>query len=151
MLIAQPQVNNSFFDNPAIKNTFAIILILFFGPIGMYFLIKKLNDKRPGLIINETGIYDGLSGVAAGQVLWGDIIEVKITSVFNEKFLLLIVKNPEDYIRRETNMVKRKVMQINHNRNGSPITIPASLIDFKLTDLKITIENRLNKFKNQSN
>ena len=146
MLITQPQTSNPLFNDPLIKNGAAIIGILF-GPIGIYMFIKKLRDKRPGLIIDETGITDNSSGMPTGQILWKDINKITETKIFRQKFLMLVVQNPEDYINRQPNAIKRKGMMSNFKHFGSPISISVNALDCKFDELKKILEKGLADFK----
>lgn len=140
MLISQPQASNAFFNNPLLKNGAAILGILL-GPAGIYVAVKKWLDKKPGLIIDETGVTDNSSGVSAGLIPWKDIIEIRETKIFRQQFLLLIVQNPETYINRQPNALKRKGMESNYQHFGSPISISANALDCNYYELK----NRLVK------
>ncbi len=143
MLIKQPETSNPMFNNVFIKNAAAIIAVLF-GPFGMYFFIKKMNDKRPALIINETGIIDNSSGVSSGLILWKDITEIKSEKIFRQKILMILLNNPEDYINRQENIMKRKAMSMNYSRYGSPISISTNAMDCNFDELKNILSERLN-------
>ena len=146
MLITQPQTDNPVFNNPLLKNGAAILGILF-GPVGAYIFIKKLRDKKPGLIIDDTGITDNSSAVAAGLILWKDIIEIRQTKLFRQKLLMLVLKNPEDYINRQTNAMKRKGMKSNLETFGSPVGISTNALDCKYDELKNILERKLVEHK----
>jgi hypothetical protein len=97
MVVSKHSSNNRIFGSPTVVVVMGIISILFFGTIG-FLVLKKMKDNTPGLVIDETGITDNASGVAAGHIPWADINEIKITQVFAQKFLMIIVKKPEEYI-----------------------------------------------------
>jgi hypothetical protein len=109
--------------------------------------IKKLPDNKPGLIINSEGIIDNSSGVSAGLVLWKDIIEITTSNVMNQKFLMFIVKNPEEYINRQNGIVKRKAMEMNYRSYGSPISISANTLDTNFEELYELLQRKFNKNK----
>jgi hypothetical protein len=106
--------------------------IVFFGMVAFYAL-RKLPDNKPGMIIDESGITDNSSGVAAGQILWSDINSVSVITVQKQSFILLHVKNPQDYIDRQRGIFKKKMMQMNYKMYGSPLTLSAN-------GLKITFD-----------
>src|SRR6185437_9658806 len=87
--------------------------ILFFGFVGFY-LFKKLFDKKPGLIISNEGIVDNSGGLSAGFIPWSDIKEIKETIIANQKFISVIVKNPQHYIDRQSTRFKRWLMEKNY-------------------------------------
>jgi hypothetical protein len=146
MLISQPQTSNAVFNNPLVKNG-AAILGLLLGPVGFYIVIKKWRDKKPGLIIDDTGITDNSSGVSAGLIPWKDINEIRETKIFRQQFLMLIVQNPEEYINRQPNGLKRKGMESNYKHFGSPISISVNALDCKFYELKNMLQKRLADFR----
>lgn len=120
-----------------------LVSVLFFGFIAIL-IVRKLQDKTPGLIINEQGIFDNSSGVSAGLVLWADIKEIKVSQVITQKFIMLIVRNPDEYINRQTTAIKRKEMQLNLSTYGSPINISANAL---ATDFNSLHKLLLQKFE----
>ena len=60
---------------------------------------------------------------------------------------MLIVNNPEQYISRQTNVIKRKAMQINFKRFGSPISISANGLQCKFEDLQNIFEKKFAEVK----
>ncbi|MDE3236368.1 MAG: hypothetical protein KGO81_10475 [Bacteroidota bacterium] len=144
-LLRTPTSNIAPFNSSIFIKVVGIISILFFG-IVFIFLIKKLQDKKPGLIITDTGIIDNSSGVSAGIIPWSDISEIKLRKVFNQKFLMLLVNNPQDYIDRQTNSLKRSTMGINYRSYGSPIAISTNGLACKFDELKNILENKLTEF-----
>ncbi|MGO4904750.1 STM3941 family protein [Flavobacterium sp. W20_MBD1_R3] len=134
LVVNPPKSNHSIFGNPMVILISGISAIIFFG-YTTFILLKKLPDNKPGLIINSEGIIDNSSGVAAGIVLWTDIIEISTANVMNQKFLMFIVKNPEEYINRQNGIVKRKAMEINYKTYGSPISISANTLNTNFEEL----------------
>src|SRR6185503_6682164 len=84
-LINPPRINNPFFGNPTVLFIIGLASIIFFGFVAIT-MIRKLPDKKAGLIINKQGIIDNSSGVSAGLVTWSDIEEIKVIQVMNQKF-----------------------------------------------------------------
>lgn len=145
-LIEPPKVNNPIFGNPTLIFVTGLASVLFFGLVAVA-IIKKFPDNKPGLIINSEGIFDNSSGVSAGLVLWIDIDEIRTTQVMNQKFLMFIVKNPQLYIDRQTNVLKRKGMQMNFSSYGSPISISANSLSANFDELQELLQNKLKKYK----
>ena len=134
LVVNPPKSNHPIFGNPMVILISGISAIIFFGYTA-FILLKKLPDNKPGLIINSEGIIDNSSGVSAGIVLWTDIIEISTANVMNQKFLMVIVKNPAEYINRQNGIVKRKAMEINYKTYGSPISISANTLDTNFEEL----------------
>ncbi|MEO6883651.1 MAG: STM3941 family protein [Bacteroidia bacterium] len=144
--INPPAEGTFFFRNPMILWTAGISGILFFGMI-FFFIVKKLGDNSPGLIISPEGILDNASGVSAGFIPWADINEIREPKVSNQKFLNIIVKNPQNYIDNQQNRFRKKVMQLNYNSYGTVISISAIALKYKYADLKSLLETELKKHK----
>lgn len=132
--------------NPFFAKVTGVFGLLFFGA-GFVFVWKKVNDTKPGLVIDETGVLDNSSGVSAGLIPWNDIIDIKSEKVFNQRFLMIIVRNPAIYIEQQQNVIKKKAMQMNFKNYGSPISIPSSTLDYNFDDLRHLLSERLTVYK----
>jgi hypothetical protein len=146
ILIDPPSPGFGILTNTSVVRVIMIICIVLFG-LGTIYYLKKMKDKRPGLIIDQTGITDHSSGVAAGHIPWEDINRITYKKVFKQEFIMIIVKNPEDYLERQTNMLKRISMKMNFKSYGSPISIPIDHLKYDRGELKIILEHRLATFK----
>jgi hypothetical protein len=148
-VISPPKVNISIFSNPTVVFIVGLASILFFGLAG-FFIFKKLFDKSPGLIISDEGVFDNSSGASAGFVPWTDIVEIKETKTFNQSFINLVVRNPQDYIDRQNSAFKRKLTKINYNSYGTVIGISANGLKIKYKELKDLLDERFADFHRKS-
>ncbi|MDO5616710.1 MAG: STM3941 family protein, partial [Cruoricaptor ignavus] len=128
-----------FMLNPPKGNaTFAFIIgifaVLFFGLTAIISL-RKILDRKSGLIINEKGIIDNSSGVSVGLIRWDEIQNIKTLQVTGQKFLILILNNPEKYLNKVTNPMKRNLMSLNYKSYGSPISISANSLQISFNKL----------------
>lgn len=147
-VVRPPRISNSFFGNPTLMLIAGLASILLFGLIG-FGLFKKLFDKSPGIIISDEGILDNSSGISAGFVPWEDILEIRETKVQRSYFINLVVKNPEYYINRQTNILKRKMTQMNYNTYGTVIGINAGALQCEHNQLKAMITDKFIEIKNK--
>ena len=145
-VIKPPTISNPIIGNPTLILTVGIAAILFFGLCAL-FIAKKLPDKTPGLIINNQGVTDNSSGVSVGLIPWDDIKEINVTNVANQKFLMLVVKNPDEYINRQKGFIKKKAMQMNYKSYGSPISISANGLKCNFNELFRILQNKFNDVK----
>jgi hypothetical protein len=97
LLIYQPEIGNPIFDNPVVKYGASVASILFFG-FGIIYFSIKITDKKPGIIIDDSGILDNSSAVSTGPIPWTDIERFSIVKVMKQEFLVIGVNNPEFYI-----------------------------------------------------
>ena len=123
--------------------------VLFFGFIG-FFILKKIGNKLPGLVISEEGITDNSSGLSAGFIPWSDIIAIKETKVVNQKFINIVVKDSQLYIDRQKNGLKRRAMQTNYNMWGTAIGISVNGLNSNYDNLKKILEKSFSDFKSKS-
>jgi hypothetical protein len=142
LLIFQPTIGNPLFDNVIVKYGIAIAAILFFG-YTLFFSIKKLADKKPGIVIDDSGIYDNSSAVSVGLIPWTDIRQISTVTVMRQEFVIIGVSNPEHYINKQPNFLKRKGMQYNYKNYGSPIAISANGLKCNVKDLVRLLEERI--------
>ena len=145
-LIDPPQISNMIFGNPTLIFTISFISVIFFGAIAITIMLK-MRDKKPGLIVSEEGIIDNSSGISAGLITWNDIEDITTAKVMSQKFLMIIVKNPQDYINRVTNPIKRNTMTLNYKSYGSPISISANALETDFDDLYLLLTETFNKNK----
>ncbi|MDO5608027.1 MAG: STM3941 family protein [Capnocytophaga sp.] len=141
-LTSPPKINHVLIGSSTVISIVGLVSVLFFGLVSIVTL-RKLSDKKAGFIINNQGIIDNSSGISAGLVLWADIKEIKITQVMSEKFLTLIVKDPQSYLRKITNPLKRKGMEWNYRLYGSPISISANSLQANFDELNILLAEKL--------
>jgi hypothetical protein len=109
-----------------------LLSLAFFGVAGIFMLLK-LFDLKPGLILNEQGLIDNAGGLSSGQMLyWTEIEDIWVTQVSSQQFITLGLKEPLAYIEKEPNSWKRRLMKMNHRLYGSPVQISTSSlkIDF---------------------
>jgi hypothetical protein len=115
--------------NPDVIRFWGILGTLFFG-FALAFGVKKLFDKKPGLIIDENGITDNSNASSIGLIKWSDITEVKTEQVVSTKFFLVYVKNPNEYIAKPKSRIKRKLLQANMTRYGTPLSITSNTLSW---------------------
>lgn len=145
LLVKQPEFKNPILGHPNVVFIVGIVSILFFGLIAIL-VFRKFFDKKPGLIINQQGIFDNSSGVAAGLIPWTDIQEITISQVMSQKFLMIIVKNPEKYLEKVSNPIKRNAMKMNYKTYGSPISISANALQTDFDELEKLLSKKLSEY-----
>jgi ABC-type transport system involved in multi-copper enzyme maturation permease subunit len=145
-LINPSMFTSTIFRNPTIIFIGGLVSVLFFGLVAVT-VFRKLSDKKAGLIINKEGIIDNSSGVSVGLVLWSDIKEIKTCSVASQQFLMVIVKNPQDYIDKVSNSLKRKAIEMNYKTYGSPISISTNSLQTNFDNLYNLLASRMKEYK----
>lgn len=138
-----PATENLWIKNPIIVKAIGAAAVIFFGYAG-FILIRQLSNTNNGLILSKEGITDHSGAVNAGLIAWKDITSVKQIELSKTPFLILKVKNPEEYIERQESKFQKKLLKMNMNTYGSPICISASNLSISISDLQKKIEARIN-------
>jgi hypothetical protein len=69
---------------------------------------------------------DNSGGLAGGLILWPDIQGFSILEMHRQKLIMLHVKDPQQYIVKQKNLLKRKGMELNNRMYGTPLSISAN-------------------------
>ena len=150
LIVIRPKSLNTVFDTPTEMYGGLGTWILFWG-VCAYFIGTKLFDASPGLIVSNEGFTDNTTSISAGFVLWTDVLEIKESIIQGQKSINVIVKNPQDYIDRQTNALKKKTLQINYDKTGIIIRIYALGLKSNYQEVKDLFDERFNYFKSKNN
>ena len=121
------------FNNPLFVHGIGWLCIVFFGLTGTIG-VRKFFDKKPGLIFSSAGVTDNSSGVSAGFIPWREIASFDVYEIYNQKMLIVLVKNPEKYIEIG-NAIKRSLNRTNYKMCGSPIAISSNSLKINFAEL----------------
>ena len=128
-----------FFNNPLYVHGLGLVSIVLFGTLALFFF-KKLFDKKPGLVFNNSGIVDNASAVSAGFIPWSEVVGSEIFQMQRQKMLVIMVTDPQKYADRGTPL-KRTLNKANYKMCGSPIIISSSALKISFSEL-LTIFNQ---------
>jgi len=123
------------FKQPGLIRAIGIPGLSLFGIIAVY-LVVKLFDKKPGLIIDADGLIDNSSGTSVGRIEWADITEIKTSNIMSNKSILLMTDQPDKYIEKAKNRIAKRAMISNHKMSKSPLSIPVVALKINHDDLK---------------
>lgn len=146
VVINPPRTNVGLFSNATVIFVAGLASVLFFGLVAVT-IFRKFLDNKPGLTISAEGIRDNSSGVSAGLIPWADIQEIKISQVMNQRFLMFIVSNPQYYLDKEKNLLKRNAMKLNYKSYGSPISISSNALQTNFQDLHKLLIKKMKEYK----
>lgn len=118
---------------PGLENVIGAVSIVFFGTLCVFTFLFLL-DNKPAIIVNETGITDYSTAIGVGHIKWEDITHFSIRKVFNQRFIIVHVKNPELYINKVSG-TKKWLRKRNNTMYGSPISIPENNVKHGFDDL----------------
>jgi len=131
--------------NIALIRLMGMLSVVFFGACAIYGMIK-IFDKKYGLIIDREGIIDNTNASSIGLINWADILSIKTQNVMSTRFLLIFIKNPENYLNRAKGF-KRKLLYANMKMYGTPLSIISNSIKFNFDDLEDLIKTNLNEYQ----
>lgn len=121
-----------------------ILAVVFFGILGLL-AVKKLFDRKPGLVLNNEGIVDNASFLAAGMIPWSDVVGSQIFEVQSQRILIIKVNDPQKYFERG-NSLKRAFNKGGYN--GNPIGIPAIALKISFSELATLFDQYQRKYGN---
>lgn len=148
-LVFVPPLNqNGVLGDPALILAVGIITVLTFGFFSAMMLVKLMDDK-PGMIISKDGILDntGAGSASAGLIPWTEIREIKVANFLNQKFIMIAVADPDGFIGKESNALKRKAMKMNLKTYGAPIGISPNGLRIKYDELHKLLLEQMNIYK----
>ena len=125
---------------PIVQIIVGIISILFFGFVTII-IFRKIFGKKPGLIIDNTGIMDNSTGFSAKHIKWENIIGIKSFNIVIIKFIIVIINNPKEYFKRY------KIGRLDYIMTGSPINIYTNVLKCKHKVLVDILRNELESRK----
>lgn len=134
------------FRNTEIIRISGIAAICFFG-VGVIFIIRKLFDNRPGLIIDKYGITDNSNMTSVGLVEWVDIKKIEKKQVASTKFLIIHTNKPKKYLERAKNLISKKAMVANQKMYGSPLSITSNSLKINFEDLESLINSEFERYR----
>jgi hypothetical protein len=132
------------FGDPAFLRGAAIAAIVFFGLIALW-ILRKLSDHKPGLVLSSAGITDNASGVAAGFIPWAEIEASSVFAVQGQRMLIIHVHDPERYMERG-GAFRRALNRANYKLAGSPIAIPSSTLKIGFDELQALFDRYLQAY-----
>ena len=87
--------------------------------IGVVWLLIKLFDSRPGIVINEKGIQ--INDIGAGMfIAWENIIRIDTCSINSTRCICIFINNTEEFIQSKNIFIQIN-MRIIFRSCGSPI------------------------------
>lgn len=133
---------------------FLLLLVGFFSLsttvfccISYYYLTR---EKFTAIYISEEGVNDISTGNRFGTILWKEVENIKVMddiSNLKRKYIVLKVKNPNEYIDREPARSKKRSMELRLQYYGSPICISNRALDCTFEELKQAVFERYNLYK----
>lgn len=126
------------------------ILCIFFLVLLLFSLKELLKDNFSGMSVSHEGINDIGTTHNRTIVQWKDVTHIRITDDRedkNRKHIVLHVKNPVEYIERESDARKKRSLVLKLIHYGSPICFSPDEVNCKFEKLRKTILNHYHIYK----
>ena len=98
----------------------------------VYSLYKLHKSKYIGVRLTSEGIEDLATGSQVGIIRWDDVTKIKVMNDISNlelKYVVLVLRNPEEYIHKEKTNSKKRTLKLKNDFYGSPICISTRLLD----------------------
>jgi hypothetical protein len=120
----------------------AIASYLAMGFFGLCFVyaVYRLVVRKPSLILSREGILDNASAVSAGFVRWEEVDRIFYSSMMNQEFVSIALKDTEGFLGR-IGGVKATLMRANVGLVGAPINLPANALAVSSAELLKLIQD----------
>lgn len=115
-----------------------VVTIPFFG-LAAAFGLTRLISPQPAVVIDNTGLHDHASMIAAGFLPWHEIDTVVNVSFGAQRMLSIRLTDPEATLTR-AKPLPRLAMRANRRLTGSPAAIPQIILPITVTKLKTEID-----------
>ena len=135
-------------DNSLLIRVVGIVSVLFFG-LGIFIGIKRLIKSEIALIIDNKGLNVNPKKSLTEFIEWDNIIGFKEIKIKSQRILIIVVKNPEKWIEKETNTFRKKLMRFNLNNYDSPFNIAAASLDISYAELNDKLNRYFKEHKNE--
>lgn len=126
------------FNSPGFAYGLGAAAVLFFGGCAVV-AVRKMSDRKPGLVLNSTGVVDNASGVAAGLIPWAEVVGFGVFEMQKQQMLIVQVSDPEKYIGRG-GALRRALNRANYKMTGSPVAIPSNTLRISFPELVALFE-----------
>lgn len=145
-LNAEKVGNGTFLRTPFQVKFWGVLSVLFFGVAVIYF-IKKIFEKKPGLLLDNQGITDNSSAITIGFVLWKDVHYIEIINVMGQEMIAVYLKDENQYLLKVKNPIKKWLLKTNSQYFGGMLNISANALNVNTAELYKSINKYFQKYK----
>lgn len=123
-------------DNGSDRLTFLLIggvAFVFFG-LCMVYWVKTMAKRKPAIIINQEGITDQSTYIAAGLIRWEEIEDIDFIQFGGQTYLGIFTKDPDLIVNRSSS-IKKMLNRMNKGILPSQVNIPVKILDCSVEEL----------------
>ncbi len=141
-MISPPAGRYAYMTDPTRVGMIGMGAVLFFGAAAVA-ILRKMSDNKPGFIVDSEGIVDNSSAVSVGRINWDDIVSFSQLEIQNQQFILVTVKNPQQYIDGQSVAFKRSLMKKTWDSYGTPLTVSPIGLSMPIAELYEVLNSEL--------
>lgn len=131
--------------SPLVTRGIGIAAVLFFG-LGIFIGVKRIIKSEIALIISPFGLNVNPRRSQHEFIKWNEISGFNEIKIQTTRILIIGVKNPNYWMEKETNTLRKKMMQFNIKNYGSPFNIAASGLDISSSELNQKLKEYYERF-----
>ncbi len=140
------------FTSGIFRSKYLIFLIgisgIIFSILYLFPIISKLFKLKIGLEINEIGIINNTEYLNIGLIKWSDVNSIRVKEFGKGKYLLLDLKNEEEYFNRLSSILFKFYAKFNKVQYGTIVHITHSALECTFEELEKLIIEGYNSSKN---
>jgi len=118
--------------------------LLLFIP-AMFYMVYKLSDHSPVLIIDSVGLTDHTSATSPGFIPWREIKSFEVKKVHSTPLLGIVLKDPAT-ISKKMSPLSRFLNQLNTKMMSSSYMISTATLDIEFNKLEELIRSYHQKY-----
>ncbi|AWB43562.1 hypothetical protein DCC85_04540 [Paenibacillus sp. CAA11] len=123
----------SYQDQKYFFTVIGVLCIVFFGFCLLY-IVSKLNDRTPAVVVDEDGITDRSSYIAGGLIRWEEIRDIELYEFMNQSFIGIELYDSDSYLEKQRGL-RRLMMNANRGMVQATINISQSSLSTPLEEL----------------
>ncbi|AXT20293.1 hypothetical protein D7030_04025 [Flavobacteriaceae bacterium AU392] len=150
LIINADNLDTNFLDieieSSILNRSIGIVAILFFG-IGVVLGIKRLIKPQLILIMDSNGLNINPKKSLTEFIKWNDIYAFDQIRIKRTKIMIVRVHNPEYWLEKETNLIRKRLMKFNINKYNSPFNIVGSGLEISYHQLNEKLNGYMEKYR----
>lgn len=139
------------FNLPNVKWIIGVSLLIY-TIFFVFDIVKYSKQGKPedvlGLLINRKGITDYHTEMRElGLIPWSEIEFIGTKDSLSGNYLIIKIKNPEDFIQKNPNIELKKILRNKQTKYGTPIAILVNGLDISSNELRKLAKIEFVKYK----
>ncbi len=135
-------------NSPLFTKTIGLLSVSFFS-LGIYASIKQLFSKQLVLVVGKNGVNVNPSKSSTDYIEWKNLRFFTELKIARQKFIIVNVDNPEYWIEKEKNKVRKRLMKFNLKNYGSPFNLSANLTQLSHSELMKVLNEKFEEYRGE--